>query len=793
MNDAPLIEEDILDDPQVLEAVREYTAEVERGQRPDRRAFLARFPQIAEQLSDCLDALDFVHVAAPQLDDPSTTEFHSVDQSQEAIDTRQPLGDFKLIREIGRGGMGIVYEAEQLSLGRRIALKVLPFAMTLDPRQLQRFKNEAHAAACLHHGHIVPIYAVGCERGVHFYAMQYIEGQTMAEVIHSLRTPKPADPQRGLASTMNARHSITEESPETASFFRKAIALTIQVAEAVEHAHEMGIIHRDIKPGNLLLDIRGHVWVTDFGLARITTASSLTVSGDMVGTLRYMSPEQALAKHGLVDHRTDIYSLGATLYELLTLHPVFDGKDREEILRQITFEEPVSLRDRNPSIPQDVETMVLKAMAKHPEERYSTAREFADDLQRFLDHRPIHARRPTPLQRLVKWTRRHTAAVMSAVAVLFFVVLALALSTFLVTREHAKTQAANAALELEQTKTQSANRQLAEERTRIEQSLQAEELQRVRAEENFSQARRMLDFFIHTSEEALRDRPGMQEYRRKILEACVAYYRDFIEKYRDDPTIQAELAADQLKVAALLDKMGSKMEAEAAFEHARLLMREPRVGFGRPRPPHGGGPGGPPGGGGGGPGFGGPPVVIPSEGAVVFILNQPAVREELKLSEETFQQIAKLTDRFRDAYWGPRRTNPEEWRTTLNSLGALEKKQIEALSESQLRRLKQILLQQRGPHAFADSEIADELKFSTDQREKIRQIQEETRRSLWSQFEPAKRNESLKAVREKLLGLLTPDQQLKWKEMTGAAFQGEIRLEFGGPLMRDFPRPGGRP
>src|SRR5262249_23357129 len=186
----------------------------------------------------------------------------------------------------------------------------------------------------------------------------------------------------------------SERSTNSPAFFRIIAQLGVQAAEALEHAHGLGVIHRDIKPANLLLEGGGHLWVADFGLARFQTEGSLTQTGEVVGTLRYMSPEQALGRHALVDQRTDVYSLGATLYELRTWHAVHAGRDREKLLRQIEREEPRPPRQRNPAVPADLETVVLKALAKEPAERYATAQALADDLRRFLEDRPILARRP---------------------------------------------------------------------------------------------------------------------------------------------------------------------------------------------------------------------------------------------------------------------------------------------------------------------------------------------------------------------------------------------------------------
>jgi WD40 repeat protein len=338
--------------------------------------------------------------------------------------------------------MGVVYEAEQLSLGRRVALKVLPFAATMDPRQLQRFHNEARAAAGLHHTNIVPVFGVGSERGINYYAMQFIDGRTLTEVIAGLRDDPPSagsnEPTTAYATAAGTARAAdtapvaaqaTRPGPRDAAFFRRVAEWGAQAAEALEHAHSLGVVHRDVKPANLMIDSQGKLWVTDFGLARFGADSGLTMTGDLLGTLRYMSPEQALARHGLVDHRTDVYALGATLYELLTLRTVVDGKDRQEVLRRIAFEEPVPPRAVNRSLPADLETVVLKALAKEPSERYATAKELADDLRRFLADQPIRARRPTLAKRAGKWARRHQAAVLATGIALFAITAVLAVSS----------------------------------------------------------------------------------------------------------------------------------------------------------------------------------------------------------------------------------------------------------------------------------------------------------------------------------------------------------------------------
>jgi tetratricopeptide (TPR) repeat protein len=219
--------------------------------------------------------------------------------------------------------------------------------------------------------------------------------------------------------------------------------LGLQAAGALEHAHQQGVVHRDVKPSNLLIDAGGHLWVADFGLARLQNDAglALTATGDLVGTLRYMSPEQASSRRVVVDHRTDVYSLGATLYELLTLRPAFEGDDRADVLRRIVQEDPKPLRRLNPAVPRDLETVVLKAMEKDPATRYATAGDLADDLRRFLDGRPVKARRPSAAERAFKWSQRHPSLAASYIIALTLLSLTLGVSTVWIARERATAEA----------------------------------------------------------------------------------------------------------------------------------------------------------------------------------------------------------------------------------------------------------------------------------------------------------------------------------------------------------------
>ena len=288
------------------------------------------------------------------------------------------LGDFNILRELGRGGMGVVYEAEQLSLGRRVALKVLPYTHGLNPVRLQRFRNEAQAAASLNHPNIVPIYAVGNRHGVHYYAMQMIEGRSGAQVIADL-----VNRRRNNDWTILDAATPGSAEANCRKFVQNVTSMFHQLAIALDHAHQRGVIHRDIKPANLMLDCTGKVWITDLGLAQSDTAAPLTQSSDVIGTLRYISPELLDGDSPLADPQTDIYALGATFYEFLTLKPMIAGSTYEDIVQQIQYGDAFNDEAELSFIPRDLLAIIKKTVSKLPSDRYHSAQEMADALERF--------------------------------------------------------------------------------------------------------------------------------------------------------------------------------------------------------------------------------------------------------------------------------------------------------------------------------------------------------------------------------------------------------------------------
>jgi serine/threonine protein kinase len=275
----------------LAELIEELSAKIEAGEVVDLQAYAAAHPAHADELHRLIPTL----LLLADLSRSGTASIPPIVAEGPDSETPGTLGDFRILREVGRGGMGIVYEAEQISLHRRVALKVLPFAATMDPRHLQRFKNESLAAASLEHPHIVPVYAVGCERGVHYYAMKYIEGQSLAEVIDEVRKAKESH-HRGTENTEKKQNTKISSSLcslclcGSPDFFKSVAELGIQAAEALEHAHSVGIVHRDIKPANLMIDSQGKLWITDFGLARTTADAGLNDDGRRAGDAAVHEP-----------------------------------------------------------------------------------------------------------------------------------------------------------------------------------------------------------------------------------------------------------------------------------------------------------------------------------------------------------------------------------------------------------------------------------------------------------------------------------------------------------------------
>jgi len=322
------------------------------------------------------------------------------------------IGDFRLGRLLGRGGMGAVYEAYEQSMRRTVALKILDSGIDPSANELSRFEREAWIAGRLNHPNIVKALSQGVESGTHYMAMELIDGDSLASEIRAAKEDATRHPSA---------------SKDQVGRIRKMVSLFVGVADALQHVHENSIIHRDIKPQNLLLTKDStRLLLTDFGLARDEQVSQLTRRGDFLGTIRYMSPEQLLAQRAQVDRRTDIWSLGVSLYEAITLDVPYAGASEEAYITAVSMRQPLPASARNPAVPRDLETVLMKCLERDPERRYGSAAELRDDLQRFLKDEPVLARRPGPVIKLARAGKRHrsalVAALLSSVVLLFLVV-----------------------------------------------------------------------------------------------------------------------------------------------------------------------------------------------------------------------------------------------------------------------------------------------------------------------------------------------------------------------------------
>ncbi len=542
----------------------EYMERLRQGQRPSIEEYSAQHPELAEEIRELFPTI-------------AVTERLKVRQAQSS-DGRaslgaarlERLGDFRLIREIGRGGMGVVFEAEQESLGRRVAVKVLPRQVLLDEKQLKRFEREARIAAGLHHTNIVEIFGVGEQDGFHYYVMQYIQGfgldALVAEIGIAIRGQagdKPLAPAgaggyghpENESAAAGARHLLGEEDWQRGrmgSVYWQSVARTgLQAADALHYAHSAGTLHRDIKPSNLLLDAQGTVWLADFGLAKAAQSEDVSLSNDLVGTLRYMAPEQF---RGSTDHRSDIYSLGLTLYELLALRPAYDAADRSRLMQRIIEGPPPVPGNFNREIPRDLETIVIKAISHDVNQRYQSAEAMADDLRCFLEDRPIQARRAGPVERLGRWCRRNKAlaSLTGATALLLLLVAATTSIGYVRTRK----------------------------------ALQGEALERAKAEANANLAREALDrMFERLSPSRIRApaqasgdgaiaTPSVAILSKEaaaLLEEMLPFYDRLAQQTGNDDRLLAGTAEANRRVGAIRQRLGQLDEAVKAYGRAIAL------------------------------------------------------------------------------------------------------------------------------------------------------------------------------------------------------------------------------
>ncbi|MBM79521.1 MAG: hypothetical protein CMJ78_02870 [Planctomycetaceae bacterium] len=596
-------------------AAEDFAERFRRGEHPAISEYTQKYPEHADEINELLPGVVMMeqlkqqkHVEKKELSVPG------VHASARHI---EQLGDFRIIREIGHGGMGIVYEAEQESLGRRVALKLLSAGKLASEKHLQRFEREALAAAQLHHSNIVPVFGVGEQDGLHYYVMQFIDGRSLDEIVSDLSVAKTATASRSVdAARTEATETVTTDGDglslpieptvivpqseqvvdeNSASDQRLASAKTeavtsaqlatedapakkeiepaedvvgellrsvdhpdywyrladigAQVAGALDYAHNLGTLHRDIKPANLIIDPSGHVWITDFGLAKLAEQDDLTNTGDVVGTLRYMAPEQFRGESTAL---SDQYSLGLTLYELFAKRPVFNETHRTKLIRQVTQDEPAPLRRVNPAVPRDLETIISKAVSREPSQRYQDCGELAADLRAFITDRPIRARRVGPLERTWRWCRRNRlVATLSAVALCSLVTSAVVGWTGYVVTNDALDDSLQANVRAEK------NLELALEAfgTVFDKVAGRDFLQPVQQ-----------DFGDTVTEEMLPTIASPKEL--ELLRSIMEFYDKFAEENESNDRLSKDLARALRRIGAIQTTLGQHSEAQAALRRS---------------------------------------------------------------------------------------------------------------------------------------------------------------------------------------------------------------------------------
>ncbi len=516
----------------------EFAVGCRNGESHSISEYEKRYPEHAEKIRKLLPTVALLE----QL--KRTAQRERGDDAQ-AESQPERLGEFHVLRELGRGGMGVVYEAVQESLGRHVALKVV-YHVHVNAKRLQRFQREAQAVARLHHTNIVPIFGVGDHEGLPYYVMQHIKGTGLDDLVATWRN---------------------EGARQDAAQWRFVARVGVQAALALDYAHAQGVLHRDIKPSNFLVDEQQTIWITDFGLAKLTGEDDLTASGDIVGTLRYLAPE---ALEGETDPRSDVYSLGLLLYELLTLKSPFGELSPSELLRHVIEEKPIRPRKLDPAIPRDLETIVLKATAREPVGRYKTAGAFAEDLNRFLEDRPILARRANPVERLWRFARRNRLASAMTVLAMAAVLLATVVGWvgYAITARALTRADQNVALSLE---------------------VFGELFDHLATDDPISTP----PLGEMTGRGALEPGPrgrgprsggppgppsppgrGNPEEDTALLQSILTFYDRFAHQNATNPRLEGEAAWAYRKVGALYDRLGKSADAEEAYARAIAIFEQ---------------------------------------------------------------------------------------------------------------------------------------------------------------------------------------------------------------------------
>lgn len=543
-------------DEEILESVAErFTAELRAGRQPALREYQSEYPELSEEIHSVLSSIVMIEQlkqssSGPNLQARLLNEFANLSQ----------IDSYRLLGEIGRGGMGIVFAAEHQSLGRKVAIKVLPIPRVDGEKLVERFSREAQAAAKLHHTNIASVFGVGQGDGFCYYVMDLVEGLCLSDVIAEWRKmPEPKS-----------------------NDFRWLANLGADLSDALSYAHSNGILHRDIKPSNLILDSQNTLWITDFGLAKdVSSSATLTQTGDVVGTPQYLPPESL---DGVYDAQSEVYGVGLILFELATLQPAYSGRSPAELIRAIATRSPEPVRKVNPSIPLDLAIIIDKCLSRDPHHRYATAAALRQDLMAFSQGRSISARRPSLLEAGRRWSRRNPlAAGLAAISTVLLVVAAVTASVGYLKVSQALDKEADVSQSLreQQKATESA-------RLQAEQNLEQLKTQHHRAESNLALSMQAFDEMfkamvargvpssLDVDIDGYRELSGIEtaitQQDAEFLDRMVAFYEQFAALNAENDSLRSESARAYRRVGNIYQLVGHFAPAIEAYEKSLRLL-----------------------------------------------------------------------------------------------------------------------------------------------------------------------------------------------------------------------------
>lgn len=597
-------------DEQLLDQlVEQFTQAIRAGEKPEIADWQKQHPHLASEIHELLSSVAMIE--SLKQDDPTLSP--APEANRKRLEIAQ-LGDYRIIEELGRGGMGVVLLGVHESLGRRVAIKVMPAHLSGDDKYVERFRREAQAAATLHHTNIVGVFGVGRSDGYHYYVMEYIDGCGLNRIISRIsqleksvatgalnaaptlmaespqpdigRVTCPDDLRTRIAGAGDQDLQVVESPaadpaeplrfpalPTGSQRYRWAAELCLRIADALEYAHGQGKLHRDIKPSNLLLDHEGRVWLADFGLVKTVSGHTMTGTGEIVGTPQYMAPESFSGKYGIP---SETYCLGLTLHELLALQPAFSSEHTTELIRQVTTTSPAPLRKIDPGIPRDLAMIVEKATNRDEQQRYKTAGQMRDDLRAWLDGRPIQARRAAIHRRLWLWSKRNPWAALSA-GLVGLVALTATIGYLLVSAAYRELEVRHHQLEGQQKLTRAARQAAEENATRFRD-------QYLRAESNIQLTMELFDemfkkmvlrgsgsdggFAFDGFQELLGVETAVTASDAEFLEDMLVFFERFAEANVENTELQGEAARAFRRVANIYHLTGKSGEAVEAYRRA---------------------------------------------------------------------------------------------------------------------------------------------------------------------------------------------------------------------------------